>query len=235
MTKISRSITAITPVILKAVMRDHCLVLEGRIDDDNLYYVDSSGAHIPLSPSRVTDLPTSKNGVYADKFFAEHATKSFFSEIWTPLMNHVNANHIYRQAVGGPVDISGLNRVKGSKDGAEEKNTAKTCKAIIKKPENWKLLYCYPKEPNGVLTGLNYTIQAHKTFMPCAALSFEMSKRIYEDADGNKTGIDNILSSVDDSPDQTVFDYTLIYNKVDVEDEYVYFQVSLNVAYEVIL
>ncbi len=232
MVRTSRSITAITPLQIKAVMRDHCLVLEGRIDDENIHYVDSTGAHVPISPARVLDLPSSKNGVYSEKFIMDYNGVSFYSAIWQKILDHVNDNHIYRLAKGGPTDISGLNQVKGSKDGAEAKSTGKSCKLIIKKPENWKLLYIKPVLNNGIFTGVEYTARALRGLLPAACLSFEMSKRIYEN---NTTGIDTILESTEDGVEETILEYRMIYNNLDFEDEYVFFQVSAQVAYEVIL
>lgn len=225
--RISRT-AGITPVTLFASIRDHCLVLEGRIDDDNLYV--SGTDHVPLSPSKVIDLPTNKNGLYADKFFADYGSGSFITDIWEPLRDGMAENHIYRIAQGGPVDVSGLNRVLASKDGNEDKATIKTMRIKITKSERWKLLYCRPKDFTS-FTGLDYTTKRHSSFFPAITISWEMSKFLYD----KKSGIDKILTNVNDNVDYSEFEYELIYSKVDVQDEMVFLQVQLNVAYEELL
>lgn len=233
MTRISRSITAVTPIILKAAIRDHCLVLEGRIDDENIYYDNSGsdGKHVCISPSKILDFPTSKNGIYADKFILDNGGKSFYDDIWKKLMDHMKANPIYRIAEGGPVEMSGLNRVLGAKDGAEDKRTAKTARVVIKKPPEWKLLHGVMQIENGALTGFNYSTVRAPNSIPACCISFELAKWMFDES----AGITAVFQDVNDTIEEVAIDYKMLYNGIDVEDEMVYFNASLFAYFEVLL
>ena len=147
MPRINRSFSTVTPLTLQATIRDHELVLTGRIEDDNLYIGQSpSGTtqRVPISEGKVLDLPTNKNGVRSNKFILNNGGESFYNDIWLPLLEYMNETHDYRIASAGPQDTQSLNAVVGKKDGREDDGKLKTVKLVIEKPENWKLLYVIP-------------------------------------------------------------------------------------------
>lgn len=232
--RISRSISGdITPIKIQAALRDHEFILEGMIDDENIYY--NNGQHTYLSSSKVVDLPSESNGVYGDKFLLDYASASFYDDVWLKLAGYANETHLYRKAKGA-VEISGIETIKGGAGGAESAARMKDGQIVIKKPPEWKLLWAQATPLLMAPQSIVYSTKKSPLSFPAIVLSFKAGKKAEIESDAlNKSGITKVLRVVEETPEQLTIDFSVSFKNIDKEDEYVYFYCEVMADFEKLL
>lgn len=232
--RISRSISGdITPIKIQAALRDHEFILEGMIDDENIYY--NNGQHTYLSSSKVVDLPSESNGVYGDKFLLDYASASFYDDVWLKLAGYAKETHLYRKAKGS-VEISDIETIKGGAGGAEGAARMKEGQIIIKKPPDWKLLWARSDNLIGAPQSIVYDTKRSPLSFPALTLSFRAGKKVeLEEGTANAKGITRIERVVEETPEQLTIDFSVSFRDIDKEDEYVYFYCEVLADFEKLL
>lgn len=232
--RISRRISGdITPIKIQAALRDHEFILEGMIDDENIYY--NNGQHTYLSSSKVVDLPSESNGVYGDKFLLDYASASFYDDVWLKLAGYAKETHLYRKAKGA-VEISDIETIKGGAGGAEGAARMKDGQIVIKKPPEWKLLWAQSDNLNGAPQSIVYDTKRSPLSFPALTLSFRAGKKVeLEAGTANAKGITRIERVVEETPEQLTIDFSVSFRDIDKEDEYVYFYCEVLADFEKLL
>ncbi|MCX7704052.1 MAG: hypothetical protein N2234_08175 [Planctomycetota bacterium] len=219
-------------VELQGALRDGWFVLEGKIDNDNLYYEISNNtlSRIPLSIEKFQDFPTPTNGIYGKKLILDRDEKyggSFYTDVWENVLTRLQNNHIYSIAMAkGEINETVQETWKGTNKGKISKVTIS-----VKKPENYKLLYILPRKVNGIIMGAEYTTKEARGAIPFCFPNFTMSKYIKN----RYTYVNPYWHKVRDSVLSTDVDYMLSFNNLDAVDEYIYLSVELTLAYEILL